>query len=54
MYPTPWIDTELDTQDQPHARHRQVIHTCGEVARESECFDVGGRWIICPKCGVDD
>ncbi len=50
-----WIETEHDAFDMPHARHRtRPCPNCSEPARESECFDVGGHWIICLKWGVID
>ena len=51
----PWVNGEFDDSGAPHSRHREVpCPKCGRMARESECFDVGGHWIICLDYGVND
>jgi len=49
-----WKYNEFDKFGYPHSRRREVEHSCGSIAKEVECFDVGMRLILCPSCGAMD
>ena len=50
-----WKYNEEDRNGEFHSRRRDIhCPQCNTKAKETECFDVDGRWIHCPKCGLID